>query len=255
MVCFAGGVKLNAGCWCMSSTNTLIWGVERGLLVARPGVQRWDTWTGASQGWGHLWIWSLSAVLGSQLKVGPTPFCSSHREQSDGAAAVDGQVLKQGFPGSVSGRIPELLVLSRASQVLREQLWEHMEGEGQDTTRQGRWPLGQGSLGHLLGLGGQSLCSHFVLDTWGFPCVSPQATDSSERRFPGHNFTLQIRHVGAFKDAEEALNFRQSLAEVWPVLVVGFECLRCGNWLQYWSHFQCFGACSPSLPFSRSTNK
>lgn len=70
----------------------------------------------------------LLAVLGFQLKVGPTPFSSSHREQSGGAAAsdeltaVDVQVFKLSFLGSVSGKIPELLVLSRASQVLRKQL-------------------------------------------------------------------------------------------------------------------------------------
>lgn len=69
----------------------------------------------------------LLAVLGSQVKVGPAPFSSTHREQRGAAAfdeltPVDAQIFKLGFLGSVRGKILELLVLSRASQVLRKQL-------------------------------------------------------------------------------------------------------------------------------------
>lgn len=144
-------------------------GVERGHLVTRSGVQRWDTWTGTSQGWGHLWVWSLACCSGFPLKGETSSFllhsqgtkrgCSLGWTHSCWCASIN-----LSFLGSVSGKIPELLVFPESLR---------FSGNSSESTWREKVRTPPDSAGALWARGGwgtswawmETACSHFVMDT------------------------------------------------------------------------------------------
>lgn len=146
-------------------TPQVFWlgGVERGPLVARSGVQRWNTWTGASQGQAHKWIWSLACCSGFPAEGRSYSFllqsqgtkwwgCSLWWTHSCWCASIQAEFSGQ-CKWENSWAVGPFQSLSGSQETA---LRVHGRRRS-DTTRQRRWPLGQGRLGHLLSLGGRSL--------------------------------------------------------------------------------------------------
>lgn len=120
------GSDAGAVFWCGNSTGIASWSCGKRSLGGQLWCSDGGSWTGASQRWGHLdLVPCLLFWVPSQLQVGATPFSSSHRNRVLGLQpwASSQLLVYKCLPlGSVRGKIPQLLVLPRASQGLRKQL-------------------------------------------------------------------------------------------------------------------------------------